>query len=173
MDTRSDQFSRFFDELSKETPRGCVIVGAAYLDALIGQVLELYLLENNDAKNDLIHSKNTSAPLGSFGSRLTMSYAIGLIDKDDLDILRTIKKIRNKFAHDLDISFDSQSIDSLCDTLKLRATEVKYSNDNPEKREIYQMVVSYFFGRFTQQLYSIKEYGLTASYVSVLRKSAS
>ena len=59
------------------------------------------------------------SPLGTFNSRILSAYCLGLIGSKEYFELNLIRKIRNKFAHDLEtLSFDNQSIQSYCTNLK-------------------------------------------------------
>ena len=92
MDTHNGTFDEtwelMYKELSGESERACAIVGIAYIDDLLGQVLEHYLLENKGAYKDLLNPENVNAPLSSFGARISAAYGMGLISKTDLDALR-------------------------------------------------------------------------------------
>ena len=99
-----ENFSRFLSEMTRESARGCAIVGSAQLDDLISQVITQYLIENTEKKNIM----GEYGLLSSFHSRITIAYAVGLISKSDKEALIHIKNIRNRFAHDISISFDDE-----------------------------------------------------------------
>jgi DNA-binding MltR family transcriptional regulator len=57
-------------------------------------------------------------PLGNFSNKINIAFCLGLINKlvkKDLDLVR---KIRNKFAHDLFTSFEDSQIKSWSKELK-------------------------------------------------------
>ena len=56
--------------------------------------------------------------MGTFSSRVTASYCLGLICKTVRDDLRIVGRIRNKFAHELRASFDSEPVRGWCHSLK-------------------------------------------------------
>ena len=53
------------------------------------------------------------APCATFGARIQLALLLGIITKSDADILRTIKHIRNKFAHRVNIDFSSDIVKPL------------------------------------------------------------
>ena len=109
---------QMIEELIGESDRACAIVGVAYLDDLLLQILEQYLVENEEAYRDLLDLDNANALLSSFGSRIIMACAIGIISPTDLKVLRKLKEIRNRFAHRMDMTFSHSKILSLIQGLQ-------------------------------------------------------
>ena len=102
----------FHDELFKESDRACVVLSAAYLDESLRVLLTNYFVDDNKAvKNFIGGPESLTAPLGSFASRITAAYCLGLIDKIQYNDLHTIRKIRNLFAHGLQgLSFEDPKV---------------------------------------------------------------
>ena len=162
-------WERMLDELSGESERACAIVGVAYLDDLLGVLLEHYLIENQDAYRDLLDPDNINAPLSSFGARVTMAYALGLVSHSQFGALRKLKKIRNRFGHDIDMSFSDAQVASLSLELKALIPGLHYLDDPPGPREVFQAVVAGFSGKFSEQLRLMRQFGVTGRYAAVLR----
>ena len=57
-------------------------------------------------------------PLGSFSAKIDFSYALSIITKDIFDDLRTIKDIRNEFAHPKELEFMSFSSPEILSHMK-------------------------------------------------------
>lgn len=110
----------FFEEFQNETPRACVIVSAAFLDHILRDILASFMIPEKKSVDDLLGTdKQPERPLSSFGARISSAYCLGLINRLEHNDLMTIKKMRNKFAHNLHgISFDTQEIIDLCNNLK-------------------------------------------------------
>jgi DNA-binding MltR family transcriptional regulator len=85
-------------ELKNSTDRGAAIVGAAVLDTMLEQLLRLFLVEINGDKEETA-MLGPNGPLGSFGTKIRMSYYLGLISADERADLKIIQDIRNDFAH--------------------------------------------------------------------------
>jgi len=155
------------EELFAESERACAIVGGAYLGELLGELLEHYLVENKTAGFDLLNSENVNAPLSGFGARILIAYAIGLLSKESYDALLKIKKIRNKFAHDLTLSFSDPSISKLCKDL----TPLMHDPLLNERtsRDVFIHAVILMSGYLLQLIYLTKNVGLKGSYTAVLR----
>lgn len=107
-------------ELEAQTDRAVAIVGAAFLDAKLEMVLNLHCapaLSNNEQKNLF---RGPTAPLGSFSGKMRVAHAFGLIGPRSYADLKLIAKIRNRFAHDLQITnFSEPAIIESCSKLQL------------------------------------------------------
>jgi hypothetical protein len=166
-----ETWSRVTKELNAESERACAIVGGAYLDDLLGELLELYLVENADASPDLLDSENGNAPLGTFGARILIAYAVGLLPKNLTAALRKIKKIRNKFAHDLTLSFNEPSITKLCEGLSSLTTDPFNSERTP--KQVFIAAVAFIAGYIREHIYLTSEFELKGSFKAVFHLAAS
>jgi hypothetical protein len=107
-------------------PRELAIVSAAVLDVAIAELLALRLNdETKEVEEFLGVNGDGRAPVGSFGARIQLGVLVGLLTPDDAAILRTIKELRNLFAHRVRIDFLSPSV--LKTTTKLHALWVSRS----------------------------------------------
>lgn len=89
------------DQEFHEAPdRVIAIVGAAYLDSLLEELLRAVFIEDSEEADKLL---KPDRPLGSTGARYQLAYCFGLIEKQERDDLQTIAKIRNAFAHRYDM----------------------------------------------------------------------
>jgi hypothetical protein len=166
-----ETWSQVTKELNSESERACAIVGGAYLDDLLGELVELYLVENADASPDLLDSGNGNAPLGTFGARILIAYAVGLLPKDKTDALRKIKKIRNKFAHDLTLSFNEPSIAKLCEGLSPVTTDL-FKSERTSK-EIFIAAVAFIAGYIREHIYMTSKFELKGSFKVVFHLATS
>lgn len=102
------EFHAFMDEFQAESDRAAAVLGAAYLDDLLEELLELSFVGEGRTKQQLL---DTNQALGSFGPRITTAYSVGLITQSEFTDLRIVKGIRNDFAHKRHgLSFDDQSV---------------------------------------------------------------
>lgn len=97
-----DEWARFNKDLQGETDRGTAIVGASVLEGLLGQLVERSLIDDEPASRELL--ANPYAPLGTFASRITAAYCLGLIRDMERHDLKLVKNIRNTFAHACQVS---------------------------------------------------------------------
>ena len=72
----------FREELKRESERGSALVGAAYLDDLLGQLLQSYFGLNKGGYKLLLDPKNRFALLSNLAAKIDMGTAIGLFPKD-------------------------------------------------------------------------------------------
>jgi len=96
--TKSKDFQGFLDEFQKESDRSAAIIGAAFLDEHLKQLLTNFLVDDAKEVSLLLSSES---PLGSFGARIRAVYCLGLVSREYFESLRIIKDIRNAFAHQL------------------------------------------------------------------------
>jgi DNA-binding MltR family transcriptional regulator len=109
----------FSNEFAHESDRASTILGAAYLDVLLEQLIASFLVDDQHAISELLGGDRSYAPLSTFSARITAAYCLWLIDDIQYQGLKTIKRIRNLFAHGLQgLSFQDERIIRECKKLK-------------------------------------------------------
>ncbi|TKD61910.1 MltR family transcriptional regulator [Flavobacterium sp. ASW18X] len=104
------------NELNNETDRGCCLVATSYLDFELERMLKKKLVGSNKHLKSLFEF---SGPLGTFSSKINLSYSLGFISKTSLTDLHTIRKIRNDFGHSYEsLSFETESVRQRINLLK-------------------------------------------------------
>lgn len=110
--------SRIYDEYHTLPPRELVIVGAASLDLALAELLSKRVIDNPQEYEEFLGlNEDGRAPAGSFGARIQMALLLGILTEGDAAALRIIKKIRNRFAHRVRISFSDAPIKTLLSNL--------------------------------------------------------
>ncbi len=95
-----NNWESFYKEFNNESPRGAVIISAAFIDTLLRDLLSNFMIGcNTDITNLLGSDDQPHAPLGNFHSKIAASYFLGFLTKSEFDDLNLINQIRNKFAH--------------------------------------------------------------------------
>jgi hypothetical protein len=64
---KSKDFQGFLDEFQEENDRSAAIIGAAFLDEHLKQLLANFMVDNPNEVKELLSSES---PLGSFGARI-------------------------------------------------------------------------------------------------------
>jgi hypothetical protein len=108
-------FHKLFNERDTIDERAIAIIGGTILDSILEHVLVNFMVDDASETKKLI---GVDRPVGTFGSRVTATYCLGLICKTVRDDLRIVGKIRNKFAHELQTSFDLEPIYGWCLSLR-------------------------------------------------------
>jgi len=108
------EFSRLFgyDEASD---RAIAIVGPAFLDSLLRDILVEFMVDDEPEVNKLLQPEG---PLGTYGSRVTACYCLGLIGGVVKSDLKLVGKIRNFFAHDIRAHFSTPRVGQWCKALR-------------------------------------------------------
>jgi hypothetical protein len=86
-------------EMFSGTDRALAVAGGAYLEKLLRKALEEFFVDDKDAQSRLLDARR-DGDLSKFASMADMTFLVGLISKDVLSLLKTMAKIRNRFAHD-------------------------------------------------------------------------
>jgi len=105
-----EKVNKYLNEFQSETDRAAAILGGAYLDNLLNELLKCRLLYNSLTDKDLNNL--------SFDRRIKLCYSTGVINQKEKRDLTTIKNIRNYFAHDIEVNdFKKGNIPYLCKKL--------------------------------------------------------
>jgi hypothetical protein len=96
------------------TRRELAIVSAGVLDNALAELLSLRLQDfPGEYEAFLGLNEDGRAPCGSFGARIQLALLLGIITESDASVLRTIKNIRNKFAHRINVDFTDTQVKPL------------------------------------------------------------
>lgn len=108
----------FMEEFQGESDRAAAVLGAAYLDECLRDLIGSFLIDDSTRVGELL--EGPLAPLGSFASRISASYCMGLMSKNEYRDLQIIREIRNRFAHELHgLSFSDAWVKNRCAELQL------------------------------------------------------
>jgi hypothetical protein len=106
--------------------RELAVVAAAVLDLALAELLALRLREQpREVEEFLGLNGDGRAPAGSFGARIQLGVLVGILTQQDAAVLRTIKEIRNLFAHRVRVDFLSLPV--LNATSKLHALWLQHT----------------------------------------------
>lgn len=108
------ELKAWLDASPKEDERSTAIVGAAMLDGALTHALRATLVPGKAVKRLL-----DDGPGGlSFAAKIDVAFAAGVIAKGAWEDLHTIRRVRNNFAHNLQVrSFRERSVANLCTRL--------------------------------------------------------
>jgi DNA-binding MltR family transcriptional regulator len=132
------EFAKLFD-YGEASDRAVAIVGPAFLDTLITELLVNFLV---DDEKEVQRLTQPDGHLGAFVAKVTACYCLGLIGETIKEDLRLVAKIRNRFAHDLRASFTDQKIKCWCDALQWQ--KVSLMSEPPSgttARDLFQVGV--------------------------------
>jgi len=104
--------------LEKESDRGVALIGAAYLDNVLIDLLQAHMIGVASSKEFKEFFKGFG-PLADFSARIKAAYLFGLIGEKVYRDLEYVRKIRNELAHNpRDLSFDNKQIQEWCGQLR-------------------------------------------------------
>ena len=103
-------------ELNKETDRVAALVTTSFLDVLMGEAIAAFLIDNKSAEKLLA---GFNAPLGSLSTRIAACHALGLITDEEAKQSDILRKVRNEFAHKIEVTFENGAVKDLCNNLSV------------------------------------------------------
>lgn len=98
-DVDFEEHNRFVEEFHGESDRAAAVLGGAFMDNKLKQLICRLLIDDPKRVNPLF---DVMGPFASFYARIEVSYALGLTTLEEYQDLHKIRKIRNHFAHHLD-----------------------------------------------------------------------
>ncbi|WP_263602363.1 hypothetical protein [Chryseobacterium sp. PET-29] len=144
------EFLTIRNELTKESDRGCVLLASSHLDFMLEKLLYSKLIGSKKQKKQIF---DFNGPLGTFSSKIIMSYSLGLLPPLAQQDVQTIRKIRNEFAHSVEmISFDQESVKNACNNFNYNISE------DATSRTQFMNVVSALSGVIERQIYLAKKF---------------
>lgn len=144
--------NEFIQEMQAPSERGFVILGVAYLDEALKQLLAAFLLEDVGRKEEFLDGEG-NGPLGTLHSRIRATYLLGLISEEEYEDLERLREIRNQYAHalhgvTLDNDYIRQKVDALGVWRQLydvrpapSVTVATYLLDDISSREVIQLTI--------------------------------
>ena len=114
------EFAPFLDDLNRESERGAVLISVSYLERQLKEIVSAFLCEG-EASERLLEGFN--APLGTLAARAAAAAALGLISGREYRELKTIRKIRNQFAHGHRTRFSDLGVVDRCQNLAFSAKD--------------------------------------------------
>jgi DNA-binding MltR family transcriptional regulator len=120
LDTLSQEYRDLVETLDTRSDRDFALTFCAYLEDTLHALFRKVLLDQGNPNGDFINNlMRNYGPLSSFNARIDVAYALGWIGRNMWKDLKTIKAVRNLFAHQYKIStFDHPDIQSECTKLK-------------------------------------------------------
>jgi DNA-binding MltR family transcriptional regulator len=85
-------------------------------------------------------------PMGTYSGRTRAAYCLGLLRKAVRDDLKLVGKIRNKFAHDLTVSFAEDPIRSWCNSLRWHRETYMEPPPGVTARDLFHVGVNHLVG---------------------------
>jgi len=167
-----DKFQKESDEirkeLSSESPRASVLVGAAWIDEYLFDYIETALPDDEKLKQVFL------SPLRYFGHRIKVAHKLGIIGDNERATLDVIKDIRNKFAHRTSVSFEDEDVVQLIDRLEPYSPPgYSQMRDISNDASKYVSVVSYYVASLFVRIRNAIKYEDLETRLGLLRYIAS
>ena len=128
----------FRQRYEKADDRSCAILFGSYLESLTIDAL-IEACKHPDILDKKLISGN--GPLSSFSARIDLLMAFGFISEEVYKDLHLVRRIRNRFAHELELDrFDEDPIRSWCNELtlpRLRSSTKTYRTLQNDPRALF------------------------------------
>lgn len=133
-------FSSSFD-YEHDNDREIVIVGCAYIESLIKEIVEATFIDDRNESQKLLN--DSTGPLSGLVPRARLLYMLGVIPKLVYKDIQTVGKIRNEFAHKVSASFTDNKVQQLCGNLEWHVHSLFMKPpQEATARDIYQVGVN-------------------------------
>ncbi len=106
----------FINSFRDETDRGAVVIGGAFLDDLLGELLDALYTRSTyiNGRGEEKEFKHESFAK-EFARKTNLAFALGLISVRDREDIDHVRILRNMFAHELGCtSFDVAKVSEIC-----------------------------------------------------------
>jgi DNA-binding MltR family transcriptional regulator len=132
------------DEFQHTSDRAVVILGTSYLKNHLGRLIKCFLIQDQDAVEQLI---GPEAPIETLGARIRMAYAMGLISPNEYHDLILILDIRNAFLDGLDSTkLSDEGIYRKCISLRI-PREVLLADEITTPRRLFEFATALISGQ--------------------------
>ena len=114
------RLQRIGEEIRTQTDRGAAIIGAAVVEESLTEAIRAQFAPGHQPQDDLLSG---SGPAATFSAKSDLAFALGLIGPKTYRDLTLVRKIRNRFAHELEaLSFEDQTVANRCTELHWPST---------------------------------------------------
>lgn len=132
-------------EFNSKSDRAAAILGAAFLEAHLGELISSFFVEACDQDCSLLE---VDRPLGTFAARVRGAYCMGLVSKTEYHDLNLIMQIQHIFANQVQgVSFTDNGIREKCFQLRV-PREVLLPGETRTPRQLFVFATALL----TQQL---------------------
>jgi len=132
------EFSRLFN-YDESSDRAVAIVGPAFLDALLTDILIEFMVDDAKEVKELLRH---DGPFGSYASRVRACYCLGLVSEIVAADLKLIGNIRNRFAHEIRVNFSDPKICQMCQKLRWHRESIGNPPAGATDRDLFQVGVN-------------------------------
>jgi hypothetical protein len=102
--------------------RATAVVGSAFVEEHLTYALKRGMVKDNEVAEKMFA---TGRACGDFGAKIDLGYLIGVYSKQAHKELTNIRRIRNDFAHQLEVnSFDRDDMRDRCASLTLSQSKI-------------------------------------------------
>ncbi|MDF1599365.1 hypothetical protein PZ895_06180 [Mesorhizobium sp. YIM 152430] len=150
-------------EVARGTPRGIILVWSAMIEAVLGRILESFLVDH--AKSRELIWDDAQSSLGTFSGRSKVCFALGLITQRELMMCDKIRAVRNLAAHEWNVdltnkAFRTKAIPALKALYDADPAQQWVWNENDLEflvLQVYASSCSFLLFRLAQRLVDIAE----------------
>ena len=141
------ELNKAWEEIEVGSDRSAAIIGAAFVEDSLQCALESRMRLDEQTFNALFNGPNSS--LGSFSSKISLGFALGLYGPLLKKDLNWIREIRNEFAHSMKpITFEYQRMKDLANNLKF----LEWNHSNPRIPRIGSQLLSILYNPYIMVL---------------------
>jgi DNA-binding MltR family transcriptional regulator len=104
--------------LKNESDRAMVVIAGSLLEDTLREMIKTKFIKIEPQELKELRIFNFDGPVGSFSTKITMAYALGIIEEQTVKELTDIREMRNACAHSfLPINFGTPELANICKRL--------------------------------------------------------
>jgi hypothetical protein len=140
------------NEMDSADDRTAAIVGLAFLENNLALAIMSRLRDMDETEQKDLFDEPLSL-LGGFSAKVEIGYALNIFGKSVRSDLKRLNRIRNRFAHYLEVrNFDHPEVSKFCDDLIYPTFKDPSKRTRPQTREEkFRDTISYLAARFTKE----------------------
>ena len=133
-DNLQEDWQTVVSEFKNKTDRATAILGAAFLEAHLGQMIASFFIEESGVAESLL---DVERPLGTFSARVRAAYCMGLISANEFYDLNLIMQIQYTFSNQVhEVAFTDDGVREKCFMLRI-PREVLLPGETHTPRQLF------------------------------------
>lgn len=164
----------YFDELHG---RELLIVSCAILDLALDEMIRKRFVDDHEIIEQFMSFDNGS--ISSFSSKIKCAYLLGILRKEEYATLNELRKLRNEFAHKVNVDFNSQEVNTIMskiiDQSKMKRNmpaklfeewKIQICSNQTNCEAIIKSIVQTYQFSFSKKIATIKRIKISTKYYS-------
>ena len=151
-----DGLDSIMKEIESDSHRATAVVAGAFVQERLLHAIRGRLIQDDKLCDEIFMPGRA---IGDFGAQINLGYLMGIYTKAAQRELYSIRKLRNDFAHNMEVNdFETQKISALCANLKIWETVRIIVNTTKFKSGgEFEITIGHYDGELNNEIFSITD----------------